>query len=65
MSTNGMMTPESLSREASPGLPIGTHGIPEVHLQEAPAQVALASHMTEVKTNHGNPVNPAVLTASK
>ena len=60
------MTPESLSREASPGLPAGTHGLPEVQLHDTSAQVALASHhMAEVKTNHGNAVNPAVLTASK
>ena len=65
--TNGMMTPESLSREASPGLPTGAHGIPEIQLQDVPTQqVALASHhMTEVKTHPGNSVNPAVLTASK
>jgi hypothetical protein len=63
--TNGMMTPESLSREASPGLPTGAHGIPEIQLQDVPTQqVALASHhMTEVKTHPGNSVNPAVLTA--
>ena len=65
------MTPESLSREGSPG-PEGIHlhaaphpnGHGVVHMSsDSPAQV-VASHM-EVKTNHFPPGVPNILTGAQ
>ena len=68
---SGLMTPESLSREGSPG-PEGIHlhaaphpnGHGVVHMSsDSPAQV-VASHM-EVKTNHFPPGVPNILTGAQ
>ena len=66
---SGLMTPESLSREGSPGPEsIHLHAAPHnngvtVMSSDSPAQV-VASHM-EVKTNHFPGVNPVTLTGAQ